>query len=487
MAFLTFKGGVHPYDGKELSKEKPVKEFLPGKELVYPLSQHIGAPAQPVVKKGDKVLAGQKIAEMGGFVSAPIHATVSGIVKDLKKVRNNVGAMVDAIIVENDENYEMVEFHPVKSLEELSKEVSGIVKDLKKVRNNVGAMVDAIIVENDENYEMVEFHPVKSLEELSKEEIIARIKEGGVVGMGGAGFPTHVKLSPKEPEKIEYVLVNGAECEPYLTSDYRRMLEQPEWIIGGLKCILKLFDHAKGCICIEDNKPDCIAKLTEMVKEEPRIEVCTLKTKYPQGAERCLIAAVSGREINSSMLPADAGCVVDNIDTVCAVYRAVMFGEPVMDRIVTVTGDAVADPCNFKVRLGSSFADLLEAAGGLKQPAEKMISGGPMMGFAMFDYHVPVVKTSSAMLCMSKDEVSANEPSACINCGRCVTACPARLIPSRLATYSEHGQEDLFVKYHGMECVECGCCSYTCPAKRPLTQSVRSMRKTVLANRKKPK
>lgn len=440
MAFLTFKGGVHPYDGKELSKEKPVKEFLPGKELVYPLSQHIGAPAQPVVKKGDKVLAGQKIAEMGGFVSAPIHATVSGI-----------------------------------------------VKDLKKVRNNVGAMVDAIIVENDENYETVEFHPVKSLEELSKEDIIARIKEGGVVGMGGAGFPTHVKLSPKEPDKIEYVLVNGAECEPYLTSDYRRMLEQPEWIIGGLKCMLKLFDHAKGCICIEDNKPDCIAKLTEMVKEEPRIEVCTLKTKYPQGAERCLIAAVSGREINSSMLPADAGCVVDNIDTVCAVYRAVMFGEPVMDRIVTVTGDAVTDPCNFKVRLGSSFADLLEAAGGLKQPAEKMISGGPMMGFAMFDYHVPVVKTSSAMLCMSKDEVSAQEPSACINCGRCVAACPARLIPSRLATYSEHGQEDLFVKYHGMECVECGCCSYTCPAKRPLTQSVRSMRKTVLANRKKPK
>ena len=408
--------------------------------MVYPLSQHIGAPAQPVVKKGDSVLAGQKIAEMGGFVSAPIHATVSGV-----------------------------------------------VKDLKKVRNNVGAMVDAIIIENDEKYETVEFQPAKSLDALSKEEIITRIKEGGVVGMGGAGFPTHVKLSPREPEKIEYVLVNGAECEPYLTSDYRRMLEQPEWIIGGLKCMLKLFDHAKGCICIEDNKPDCIEKITKMVKDEPRIEVCTLKTKYPQGAERCLIAAVSGREINSSMLPADAGCVVDNIDTVCAVYRAVMFGEPVMDRIVTVTGDAVADPCNFNVKLGSSFADLLEAAGGLKQPAEKIISGGPMMGFAMFDYHVPVVKTSSAMLCMSKDEVSANEPTACINCGRCVSACPARLIPSRLATYSEHGQEELFVKNNGMECVECGCCSFTCPAKRPLTQSVRSMRKTVLANRKKPK
>ena len=320
MAFLTFRGGVHPYDGKELSKEKPVREYFPGKEMVYPLSQHIGAPAQSVVKKGDYVLAGQKIAEMGGFVSAPIHSSVSGV-----------------------------------------------VKELKKVRNNVGAMVDAIVIENDEKYETVEFTPAESLKELTKEEIIGRIKDAGVVGMGGAGFPTHVKLSPKEPDKIEYVLVNGAECEPYLTSDYRRMLEQPDWIIGGLKCILKLFDHAKGYICIEDNKPDCIEKLTELVKDEPRIEVAPLKTKYPQGAERCLIAAVSGREINSSMLPADAGCVVDNIDTVCAVYRAVMKGEPVMDRIVTVTGDAVAEPGNFKVRLGTSFAELLEEAGEEKE------------------------------------------------------------------------------------------------------------------------
>lgn len=440
MAFLTFRGGVHPYDGKELSKEKPVRELLPGKELVYPLSQHIGAPAKPIVAKGDHVLAGQKIAETGGFVSANIHASVSGT-----------------------------------------------VKEIKKVRNNVGAMVDAIVVENDEKYETVEFQKAASLESLSKEEILDRIKEGGVVGMGGAGFPTHVKLAPKEPEKIEYVLVNGAECEPYLTSDYRRMLEQPEWIIGGLKCILKLFDNAKGYICIEDNKPDCIAKMTEMVKDEPKIEVRTLKTKYPQGAERCLIYAVSGREINSSMLPADAGCVVDNIDTVCAVYRAVMAGEPVMDRIVTVTGEAVADPCNFKTKLGTSFADLLEAAGGFKQPAKKIISGGPMMGFAMFDYHVPVVKTSSAMLCMTEDDISEKEPTACINCGRCVNACPARLVPSRLATYSEHGQADLFEKHSGMECVECGCCSFVCPAKRPLTQSMRSMRKMVMANRRKAK
>ena len=440
MAFLTFRGGVHPYDGKDLSKEKPFRELLPGKELVYPLSQHIGAPAKPIVTKGDHVQAGQKIAEMGGFVSANIHASVSGT-----------------------------------------------VKEIKKVRNNVGSMVDAIVVENDEKYETVEFQSVQSLDTLSKEEILERIKEGGVVGMGGAGFPTHVKLAPKEPDKIEYVLVNGAECEPYLTSDYRRMLEQPEWIIGGLKCILKLFDNAKGYICIEDNKPDCIAKMTEMVKDEPKIEVRTLKTKYPQGAERCLIYAVSGREINSSMLPADAGCVVDNIDTVCAVYRAVMAGEPVMDRIVTVTGEAVADPCNFKAKMGTSFADLLEAAGGLKQPAKKIISGGPMMGFAMFDYHVPVVKTSSAMLCMTEDDISEKESTACINCGRCVNACPARLVPSRLATYSEHGQAELFEKHHGMECVECGCCSFVCPAKRPLTQSMRSMRKMVMANRRKAK
>ena len=440
MAFLTFRGGVHPYDGKDLSKEKPVRELLPGKELVYPLSQHIGAPAKPIVTKGDHVQAGQKIAEMGGFVSANIHASVSGT-----------------------------------------------VKEIKKVRNNVGSMVDAIVVENDEKYETVEFQSVQSLDTLSKEEILERIKEGGVVGMGGAGFPTHVKLAPKEPDKIEYVLVNGAECEPYLTSDYRRMLEQPEWIIGGLKCILKLFDNAKGYICIEDNKPDCIAKMTEMVKDEPKIEVRTLKTKYPQGAERCLIYAVSGREINSSMLPADAGCVVDNIDTVCAVYRAVMAGEPVMDRIVTVTGEAVADPCNFKAKMGTSFADLLEAAGGLKQPAKKIISGGPMMGFAMFDYHVPVVKTSSAMLCMTEDDISEKESTACINCGRCVNACPARLVPSRLATYSEHGQAELFEKHHGMECVECGCCSFVCPAKRPLTQSMRPMRKMVMANRRKAK
>ena len=438
MAFLTFRGGVHPYDGKELSKEKPITDYAPGKELVYPLSQHIGAPAKPVVKKGDHVLAGQMIAEAGGFVSAPIHASVSGTVTGIKKILNNMGSKVDAVIIENDEQYESVP--------------------------------DQV---------------TESLDSLSKEEVLNKIREGGVVGMGGAGFPTHVKLSPKEPDKIEYVLVNGAECEPYLTSDYRRMMDYPDEVIGGLKCMLKLFDNAKGCICIEDNKPDCIAKMTELVKDEPRIEVKTLKTKYPQGAERCLIYAVTDREINSSMLPADAGCVVDNVDTVCAVYRAVMFGRPVTEKIVTVTGDGIANPQNFRVKIGTSFADLIEAAGGLNEPVEKVISGGPMMGFAMVTMDAPVTKTSSSILLFKEDVVAKSLETACINCGRCVEICPSRIIPSRLADFSKRKDEASFVAWNGLECVECGSCSYVCPAKRQLKQAIGSMRKTALANRKK--
>lgn len=437
MGFLTFKGGVHPWDGKELSKNYPIEKYLPKGEMVYPLSQHIGAPAVPVVKKGDKVLAGQKIAEAGGFVSVPIHASVSGTVKGLEERLTPTGNMVNSVIIENDQQYEEMEF------------------------------TEAV------------------LEELSNEDILNRIREGGVVGMGGAGFPTHVKLSPKDPSKIEYVLVNGAECEPYLTSDYRRMLEEPEKIVQGLRIMLKLFENAKGYICIEDNKQDCIDKMKELVKDIPRMEVKELMTKYPQGGERTLIYATTGREINSSMLPADVGCVVDNVDTVVAIYKAVLLGRPVMSRIVTVTGNAIAHPKNFSVLTGTNMAELIEAAGGLKDGTEKVISGGPMMGFALYDLNVPCVKTSSAFLCLEKDEVSSVEQTACINCGRCVSVCPGRVIPARLATFAERGDMENFQKFDGMECCECGCCSYICPAKRPLTQSIKSMRKMVLASRKK--
>ena len=438
MKLLTFKGGIHPDDGKQLAKDKKIVSILPKEELVYPLSQHIGAPAKPVVKAGDRVLKGQKIAEAGGFVSASIFASVSGEVKGIEK-----------------------RFNPS------------------------GAKVDSIIVENDFQYEEVSYLPVKPLEEMTKEEIIDRIKEAGIVGMGGAGFPTHVKLSPKEPEKIDYVIANCAECEPYITADYRRMLENPEELISGMRVVLSIFPQAKGIFGVEDNKPDCIEKLRKLTEKESRMEVKALKTKYPQGAERQLIFATTGRAINSSMLPADAGCVVDNVETMIAIHTAVVEGKAVTERILTLSGDAVKEPGNFKVLFGTNHQEVIEAGGGFKNPPEKIISGGPMMGFAMFTTDTPITKTSSSILGFTKDEVKANEPTACINCGRCVEVCPSRIIPSRLADLAERHDEEGFKKLEGLECIECGSCSYVCPAKRQLKQSIGTMRKIALANRKK--
>lgn len=438
MGLLTFKGGIHPNDGKSLAKDKAIVTVMPKGDLIYPLSQHIGAPASPIVSVGDHVLKGQKIAEAGGFVSAPIHASVSGTVKAIEP-----------------------HFNPT------------------------GSKVNCIVVENDGEYQEVEYTSAKPLDALTKEEILNLIGEAGIVGMGGAGFPTKVKLSPKEPEKIEYVIANCAECEPYITADYRRMLENPEELVSGMKVVLKLFDNAKGIFGVEDNKPDCIAKLKELTKDEPRMEVLALKTKYPQGAERQLIFATTGRVINSSMLPADAGCVVDNVETLIGIHHAVIDERPVMERIVTVSGDGVKAPGNFKVLFGTNQRELVEAAGGFLGEPEKVISGGPMMGFAMFTLDTPITKTSSSILCLTKDEVAANEPSACINCGRCVEVCPSRIIPSRLADFAEHHNEEAFTKWEGLECVECGSCSYVCPAKRQLKQAIGSMRKIALANRRK--
>ena len=437
MAF-TFKGGIHPNDGKSLTKDKAIVSILPKGDLVYPLSQHIGAPANPIVAVGDHVLRGQKIAEAEGFVSAPIYSAVSGTVKAIE-----------------------LRFNPT------------------------GSKVNSIIIENDGEYTEVEYASVKPFAELSKEEILGLIGEAGVVGMGGAGFPTKVKLSPKEPDKIEYIIANCAECEPYITADYRRMLENPEELVSGMRVVLSLFDNAKGIFGVEDNKPDAIAKLKELTKDEPRMEVKALKTKYPQGAERQLIYATTGRAINSTMLPAEAGCVVDNVETLICIHNAVINGRPLLERVTTVSGDGVNEPGNFKVFMGTNQKEVVEAAGGLKGEPEKIVSGGPMMGFAMFTLDTPITKTSSSILCLTKDEVAEREPSACINCGRCVDACPSRIIPSRLADYSERFDEDSFVKWEGLECVECGSCSYVCPAKRHLKQSIGSMKKMVLANRRK--
>ncbi|MCR5508649.1 MAG: electron transport complex subunit RsxC [Lachnospiraceae bacterium] len=438
MAGFTFKGGVHPYEGKELSKDKPIKRFIPEGDLVFPLSQHIGAPAKPVVSKGDTVLAGQLIAEAEGFVSANIYSSVSGTVKSIDKHRVATGDMVNSITITSDGNFTAAP------------------------RLDIGDIAD-----------------------MSRQEVIDGIRLAGIVGMGGAGFPTHVKLSPKDPDKIYYCIVNCSECEPYLTSDYRRMMEEPEKLVAGLKIILCLFEHAEGILAVEDNKPDCIRKLKELVIDEKRITVKPLKTKYPQGAERQLIYATTKRAINSSMLPADAGCVVNNVDTVVSIYHAIIEKRPLTERIVTVTGDAVVEPQNYLVPIGTSYKQLIEASGGFKSTPEKIISGGPMMGFAMFDLDVPIIKTSSAITCFLKDDVAGCKPTNCINCGRCAEVCPGRVIPARLADYAEAGDEERFLEYNGMECCECGCCSYICPAKRQLTQSIKTMRKLLLAKKKK--
>ena len=440
MGKCTFKGGCHPYDGKEFSKDKPIKELFPAVgEMVFPLSQHIGAPAKPVVAKGDYVLAGQLIAEAGGFVSANIHSSVSGTVKAIEPRTLATGGKCNSIIIENDGEFKEVEYTPMK------------------------------------------------FEDLTKDVILERIKAAGVVGMGGAGFPTNVKLSPKNPEAIDYIIVNGAECEPYLTSDYRRLLEESDKVVMGLKIALKIFDHAKGIIGIEDNKPEAIELLRDKVKDNDKIEVHVMKTKYPQGAERQLIYANTGRYVNSKMLPADAGCIVHNVDTIVSIYEAVIEGRPLYTRIVTITGDAIENPCNLMVRIGTNCQELIEAAGGFKDGVvpEKVISGGPMMGKALFSLDVPATKGVSALLCMTHDEVADLEPSNCIRCGRCVDVCPGRIVPSMLASLAEHGDTEGFLAHNGMECCECGCCSYVCPAKRHLTQTIAGTRKSIIANKKK--
>lgn len=438
MTLYTFKGGIHPYDGKDLSRDMPIMELTPGKELVYLLAQHIGAPARACVSKGEHVLVRQKIAEADGLVSAPVHSSVSGTVKAIEKRKNAAGDLVDAVVIENDEKYESVP--------------------------------DA---------------PAVSLDDLTPEEIRKRIREAGVVGMGGAGFPTHVKLSPKEPEKIEYVLVNGAECEPYLTSDYRCMLEYPDEIVKGLECILKLFDKAEGVICIEDNKPEAITVMERAVREHARMRVAVCKTKYPEGAERCMIDAVTGRKVNSSMLPADVGCIVDNIDTVIAIHDAVLLGRPLIHRIFTISGDAIVDPRNYSVPVGMSYQEIIDRAGGFRTQPEKVISGGPMMGFSLYDLSIPVTKTSGAIVCFKNDVVARSVETPCIKCGRCVRGCPARLLPYKLCDYAEHGDMERFEEAYGLECVECGSCSFSCPAKRPLAANIKAMRSIVLASKRK--
>lgn len=435
----TFRHGIHPADGKAYTADAAIRPFRPTGEAVYPLQQHIGAPAEPVVAVGDPVLVGQMLAKPGGFVSAAVCSAVSGTVRAIEKRRTVTGQWVMSIVVDNDGA-----FTPLP--------------ELSQPRDPAG---------------------------LTAQQILDIIRDAGIVGQGGAGFPTHVKLTMKPGKAPDTVIVNGAECEPYLTSDYRMMLELPEELVGGLRVVLQLFPQARGVIAVEDNKPQAIRRLQEQAAGEARMAVLPLKTKYPQGGERMLIHAVTGRDIYSGCLPIDAGCVVLNVSTVISIYRAVCRHIPQITTVMSITGDGAAAPCNLAVPVGSSLTEVLEAGGGLRGEPEKLIAGGPMMGVAMVTTDVPATKTSSAILAMSLDEVAALEPTACIRCGRCVRACPESLVPVRLAQHADANDLDAFAAEGGMECMECGCCSYVCPARRRLTQSLKYGRSAVNAARRR--
>lgn len=438
MSSATFKGGAHPYEGKSLSEDSEIKVLdLPG-EYVFSMSQHIGAPANPCVKVGDTVLAGQRIGEAQGFISADVISSVSGTVKKIEPRMQVGGQPQMSVVIESDGKYE---------------KLSGTGEK-------------------------------RDLDSLSKDDIRKAVKDAGITGMGGAGFPTYVKLMPKNDEAIDYFIANGSECEPFLTSDYRLMLEEGEKLLGGLKICLKLFPNAKGIIAIEDNKPKAIEHMSKLCAGESNIEVRALKTKYPEGGERQLINAVTGRYINSSMLPADVGAIVDNVATLIAIYDAVVLNTPLMEKVITITGDAVKTPSNVKVRIGASYKDILLAVGGLKGEAKKLICGGPMMGQALFDLDVPVTKPSSALCAFLHDEVEENPTTPCIRCARCVSACPEFLVPPLMVKAATHGDLEGFEKLNGMECMECGTCSYVCPARRPLTQIFKQARKMVMNKRR---
>lgn len=424
MSLKTFKRGVHPYDGKELSQDCAIKPLNAPTQLVFPLSQSIGAPSKACVQVGERVLKGQMIAEAGGYVSAVIHSSVSGTVKTIEERLVVNGSRVQSIVIDNDG-------------------LNETVSDFKKERG---------------------------LDSLGADEITEIIKNSGIVGLGGAGFPTSVKLSPKNSNDIDTVIINAAECEPYITADYRLIIEKSDDLIKGVKAILKLFPNAKAVIGIENNKPEAIKLLEEKCSSEELITVQPLKTKYPQGGERQLIYAVTKRKINSKILPADKGCVVVNAASCYAIYEAVYLNMPLVHRIVTVSGDGVNACGNFDVPLGCTYKDVVDAAGGVKDDAVKLISGGPMMGTALSTLDVPIVKTSSAIVAFNKDDVAVLGQSNCIHCGKCLSVCPVTLVPQMMAKAVKANDFEKFADLGGTECIECGCCTYICPAKIPLTQ-----------------
>ncbi|HCE77647.1 MAG TPA: electron transport complex subunit RsxC [Lachnospiraceae bacterium] len=424
-----YNGGVHPEENKELAENLPLKKFPEPETVVIPLSMHVGKPAVPVVKAGDTVKLGQKIAEADGFVSSNIHSSVSGTVVAVEPRKHPNRGMVESIVIRSDG------------------------------KNTTDESV----------------RPNKPLEELSPEAIVDIVKEKGITGMGGAGFPTFIKLKPGKP--IDTVLLNGCECEPYLTADHRVLLEYADDVIYGLKAIMKAVDAPKGIIVIEDNKPDAIALLQSRTEGIDNIEVRTVRTKYPQGAEKTLIKNVLKRLVPSGGLPADVGTVVDNVSTAVAISDAIQKGMPLVERAVSVTGEHIANPGNYMVKIGTSVKALIDYCGGITGEDVTVKMGGPMMGFPLTDEEVPVIKGTNGVIAIDTDHTKEEE---CIKCGRCVDVCPMELAPLNFAKYVKEGNAQALLDNHIRDCFECGCCQYICSSKIPLVERIRTGKKMIM-------
>ena len=421
MAFAFF-GGVHPNDRKAATNEKPIQQLEPPAEVVIPMSMHFGAPCTPLVKRGDHVKVGQKIGEFRGL-GAPVHASVSGKVKAVEPRPYSMGGNMMSVVIENDFQ------------NELSEEVQA----------------------------------PQDPDALSAEAMVEAVKNAGIVGMGGATFPTHVKIS-SGIGKVDTVIINGAECEPYITGDHRTMLERPEEIIRGAMYLKKMFNVEKVIIGVEDNKQDGIDSMNRAIADlQADVVVEPLHCRYPQGGEKQLCQAITGKQVPPGGLPSNIGCAVFNINTTCAIYRAVAFGMPVVKKIVTVSGSGVVEPKNIECPIGTPVSRLFDACGGLKEGTYKLIMGGPMMGMAQYTADVPVGKGTGAMLAFCEDEEQSVEHPQCIRCGKCVAACPMHLEPLFLYQYASKNMLDELDDAHIMDCMECGACSYICPARMPLT------------------
>lgn len=427
MKLVTFKGGIHPPYNKELTNTSRIIPIKAGKKVYIPLLQHIGTACTCVVKKGDYVKIGQKIGDSDAFVSSPVHSSVSGTVAAIEKHLHPNGSMIETVIIENDEQ-------------------NVIYDEIKSGRD---------------------------YEKMTPEEIIDAIHDAGIVGMGGAGFPMHIKLSPPKDKKAEFLLINGAECEPYLSSDHRTMVEHGEKIIYGIRAVMKATGASKAIIAIEDNKRDAEAVISELTCDDDSIEVSVMETKYPQGSEKHIIKAVLNREVPSGSLPIDVGVIVNNIDTCVAVANAIQTGLPVINRRVTVSGGAVAHPGVFEVPIGMLFEEVIEAAGGLNDAPRKVLMGGPMMGITQYSLDVPVIKTTSGILALSRNEIRVNDVQPCLRCGKCVDACPMNLMPLKLSKAGKLNDAELASEFNALDCIECGSCSYVCPANRPLIENIR--------------